>query len=87
MTDQKIQRIYLGVEDDEAEVLRTLLAMVPDNPRAIVWVGDERAVDVPEEIAERFTAPAPIKKATKAAKAAPAPPPDTAPPSTDKTEG
>lgn len=67
------QRIYLGAEDDEAQVLRALLDMVPDNPRVIVWVGDERAVDVPDHIAEAFISPAPVKKATKAAKAAPAP--------------
>jgi len=77
------QRIYLGVEDDEGEVLRTLLALVPDNPRVIVWVGDERAVDVPDEVADQFMAPPAPKKATKAAKTA-APPTDTPP---DKTEG
>lgn len=70
------QRIYLGVEDDEAQVLRTLLDMVED-PRQIVWVGGERAVDVPDEVADKFTSPAPTKKATKAAKAAPAPAPDS----------
>lgn len=80
------QRIYLGVEDDEAKVLRALLDMVPDDPRVIVWVGDERAVDVPDEVAERFMAPAPAKKATKSAKSAP-PPADVPPPDPEKTEG
>lgn len=69
-------RIHLGIEDDEREVLRALLDLVPDNPRAIVWVGDERAVDVPDDIAEKFLAPLAkaAKKATKAAKATPPPP-------------
>ena len=72
------ERIYLGWDDDEAEVLRALLEMVPDSPRDIVWVPEERAVDVPEEVAEKFLAPkkAAKKTAAKAAKATPPPPND-----------
>ncbi|MET0478953.1 MAG: hypothetical protein ABW222_13485 [Actinomycetota bacterium] len=68
------QRIYVGTDEDEALVLRNLFGLLgPDqDQRLIVWVAGERAVDVPDEVAEAYTAPT-TKPKTKAAKAAPAP--------------
>lgn len=74
------ERIYVGFDEDEALVLRNLFALLGEDAdqRLIVWVPGERAVDVPEEIAEAYMkANAPkTSKATKAAKAAPAPAPE-----------
>jgi|GEM_PF-2549785 len=47
-------RIYLGQDQDPAEVLGKLLAMVPDNPRVVVWVPDVHAIDVPDDLAAKY---------------------------------
>jgi hypothetical protein len=70
-------RIVFGLDEDVPAALRALLDMVPDDQRSIVWVGEENAVDVPDEVAEKFLPAAPKKKAAKAAKAAPPPVPET----------
>jgi hypothetical protein len=54
-------------------VAAELLALAGDNPRAVVWAPEDRAFDVPDELAEAYVAPAKAKKATKAAKATPPP--------------
>jgi len=47
-------RIYIGEDQDPAEVLRSLLDLSPDSPRDVVWVPEVRAVDVPEELAQQY---------------------------------
>lgn len=73
------ERIYVGLDEDLPEVLRTLFEILgPEgDQRSIVWVPGDNAVDVPDEVAEKYLKKtAPPTKATKAAKAAPPPPPE-----------
>lgn len=77
-----LQRIYLGASEDEALVLRNLFDLLgPErDQRLVVWVPGERAVDVPDDVAEKYikAETAAAKKATaKAAKAPAAPPADS----------
>jgi len=74
-------RVTIGVEDDEAVVLRDLFGILGEDAdqRQVVWVPGERAVDVPDDVAEKYLEAKTAKpaKAAKAAKAAPPPAPDT----------
>jgi hypothetical protein len=72
------ERIYLGSDEDPGEVLRALFDILgPEaDQRSIVWVPEEYAVDVPDEVATEYTKPKKAVKATKAAKSTPPPPPD-----------
>ena len=71
----KVERVYVGHDEDEAQVLRDLFALLGEerDQRAIVWVPGDRAVDVPADVYEAYTkkvTAAAKKTATKAAKTA-----------------
>lgn len=76
-------RLYIGDADDLADQMRTLLNLAGDDRvREVVWVPGERAVDVPDDVAEAYipseAKPArrnTTRPAKKAAKAVPAPAP------------
>ncbi len=73
------ETILLGSEEEPAEVLRAIFKIVEElglHPHSVVWIGEDRAVQVPAAVAEKYTTPEAPKRARKAAKAAPPPPPD-----------